>query len=140
MTFAADFLLMVLLIGGLMAVLSRSAPGAKPPGKGDTGAARTDTQADKPRERPRPTARQLAPIAAALSFLVPGLGHFLVHSWTRGLIWLAGFVVIGILSRSSHTIIPLILEITAAVDAYLTARWTTPPTDNAQKGAASHEH
>ena len=73
-------------------------------------------------QRSRPTPAQLALLAAALSFLVPGLGHFLIRAWSRGLIWLGGLILIGVLSAGAQSPIVLVLSFVAAIDAYLTAR------------------
>ena len=60
-------------------------------------------------------------IAAALSLLLPGFGHFLIRSWLRGAIWLAGWFVVGAAGGVPHGPAVVLLMLTAAVDAYVLA-------------------
>jgi hypothetical protein len=60
-------------------------------------------------------------VAAALSFLAPGLGHFLIRSWVRGAIWLTGWLIVGAASGVQHGPAVLLLMLVAAIDAYALA-------------------
>ena len=67
-----------------------------------------------------PASRTAFP-AALLSFVVPGLGQFLVRAWARGAIWLTGWLLISVYTGEPHSPVVLALMLAAAVDAYLTA-------------------
>ena len=75
-------------------------------------------------ERPPADPRQVALIAAAISFLFPGIGPFLVHAWARGAIWALGWVVVGL---AGGGVALLALMAISAVDAYAFARQLPPP-------------
>ena len=68
--------------------------------------------------------RHAPAIAAGVSFLFPGLGHFLIGAWMRGAIWALGLFVV---SASGGGIFVLVLMAIAAVDAYVLARDARPP-------------
>lgn len=78
-----------------------------------------DRNAPSPAPSPRPG------LAAALSLLVPGLGHLLIGERGRGAIWLAGWLVLALLSGAAHSPAVVILMVVAAVDAYALARRPT---------------
>lgn len=61
-------------------------------------------------------------LVAALSFVAPGVGHFLIRSWLRGAIWLAGWLIVASASGIPHGPAVLILMSVAALDAYALAR------------------
>lgn len=126
-----DIVLMALLIGGLIVAQRMSArrertneAASKARGNGDPVGPPAGA---RPAKTARHTPAQLAPLAAGLSFLVPGAGHFLIRAPLRGLIWLVGWVVVGALSGASHSPIVFVLMFAAAVDAFLAGRWSSPP-------------
>jgi hypothetical protein len=131
MVFVFDFLLMALLIGAFIAVQRARAQRHGPPARvrsEQAHADRPDPATAKSRPRKRATPAQMAPLAALISFFIPGLGHLFIGAWIRGLIWVGGYILIGELSRGSHTPIIFILGVAAAADAFFTARWMTPAT------------
>lgn len=67
-----------------------------------------------------PAARVAFP-AALLSFVVPGLGHFLIRAWGRGAIWFAGWLLVSALAGAPHSPVVIALTLIVAVDAYLLA-------------------
>ncbi len=75
-------------------------------------------------ERPPADPRQVAMLAAGISFLFPGLGHFLVRAWARGAIWALGWLVVTI---AGGGVAVLLLMAISAVDAYVFARALAPP-------------
>ena len=76
--------------------------------------------------------------AALMSAIVPGFGHFLIRAWTRGAIWLAGWLILGSIS-GAHSPVMLVLVAVTAVDAYVIARSHRNPTSPAVVGG-SREH
>ena len=68
--------------------------------------------------------RNAPAFVAGVSFLFPGLGHFLIGAWARGVIWTIGVIVI---SASGGGIFVLILMVVAAIDGYVFARDAMPP-------------
>ena len=74
-------------------------------------------------EQSRTSGRATHPplVAAALSFLAPGFGHFLIRSWLRGAIWLAGWLIVGAASGVQHGPAVVIVMVVAAIDAYVLA-------------------
>ncbi|MBS1895378.1 MAG: hypothetical protein JST59_29110 [Actinobacteria bacterium] len=83
--------------------------------------------------RPR-SFTQSALLAALLSFLAPGLGHFLIGAKLRGAIFLAGWVVLAIVSGALHGPVALVWMFVAGIDAYLFARAGKSPSDPAGAG------
>ena len=71
--------------------------------------------------RPSGAAAHHPLVAAALSFVAPGFGHFLIRSWLRGAIWLAGWLIVGAASGVQHGPAVLLLMLVAAMDAYVLA-------------------
>ena len=67
--------------------------------------------------------RHAPALAAGVSFLFPGFGHFLIGAWARGVIWALGLVVV---SASGGGVFVLILMAVTAIDAYLFARDAMP--------------
>ena len=65
---------------------------------------------------------RLALPAALLSFVVPGVGQFLIRAWGRGAIWLGGWLLVSASAGAPHSPVVLALMLIAAVDAYLLAR------------------
>ena len=128
LTIIADLLFMVIIFSAAFALLSRTprkgAKGTRPPEDSMGDAPGHGDVAATPRRQPSPA--WLAPLAAGISFLAPGLGQFLIGARLRGLIWFVGWIGIAELSRAQHTPIVLVLMVVAAVDAYLIARSTRP--------------
>ena len=78
----------------------------------------------------RPSVRRHAPaLAAGVSFLFPGFGHFLIGAWARGVIWALGLVVV---SAAGGGIFVLVLMAVTAADAYVFAREASPPDPGAK--------
>ena len=126
---AVDIFLMLALVGLLIAAQRIGARGDER----DSEASKTRGESERTsRAAPQATAHKapapvhLALLAAGLSLLLPGVGHFLIRAPLRGLIWLVGWIVVGALSGPSHSPFVLILMLAAAVDAYLVARWNSP--------------
>lgn len=93
-------------------------PGPPPPGaSGASGASAS---------KPAPSPARLALPAALLSFMAPGVGHLLIRAWSRGALWLAGWLVLGAVSGVAHSPVVLLLMAIAAVDAFVFAR-SQPP-------------
>lgn len=72
------------------------------------------TQLDAPRKKKN------ASLAAILSFLIAGLGHFYLGEWKRGALWFIALIIIGIVlfyTLNSATFIGLILNIICGLDA-----------------------
>ena len=82
---------------------------------------------EKPQRRP-PSPAQMAVPAALTSFIAPGIGHFIIRAWWRGLLWLAGWIFLTAASGVAGSPIVLILMLIAGVDAYVIARNQTPTT------------
>ena len=91
---------------------------------------------EKPQRR-QPSPVQMAVPAALTSFVAPGIGHFIVRAWWRGLLWLAGWIFLSMLSGVAESPIVLILMLIAGVDAYVVARNQTPTTSDVSD---EHEH
>ena len=72
--------------------------------------------------RPSPVPREIALFAAAISFLLPGVGHLLVRAWARGLLWSLGSLVVAL---AGGGVALLLLMAIAAIDAYVFARDAT---------------
>ena len=131
MIFVVDFLLMALLIGAFVAGQRARAQRHAPPAR--VRSERVDGEHPEPppaKSRPHPkraTPAQMAPLAALISLFIPGLGHLFIGAWIRGLIWVGGYILIAELTVGTRTPILFILMVIAAVDAFLTARWMTPP-------------
>jgi TM2 domain-containing membrane protein YozV len=70
--------------------------------------------------------QRIALTAGILSFLVAGLGHFLIAQKLRGTIWLGAWLVAGaMIAALGETVAVLaawLLSVLAGVDAYLLAR------------------
>ena len=129
MVLAIDILLMLALVGLLIAVQrigahhdERGKQASKTHGESE----RASPAAPQVTARRSPAPAHLALLAAGLSLLLPGVGHFLIRAPLRGLIWLVGWIIVGALSGPSHSPFVLILMLAAAVDAYLVARWNSP--------------
>ena len=60
--------------------------------------------------------------AVLLTFLLPGFGHLLIRAWTRGLVWLAGWVLVVNTSGGSAHPVALILTTVAAIDVVVYLR------------------
>lgn len=134
-----DAILMALFLAGLIAYVvitgkrsrddaERHDPGAPTPigpasdrGRGEEGPGTPDSQA-----RPR---AQTPLLAALLSFLAPGLGHFLIGARLRGAIFLAGWILLAAVSGALHSPVALVWMIVAGIDAYLFARSGKDPTE-----------
>jgi len=73
------------------------------------------TQLDAPRKKKN------ASLAAILSFLIAGLGHFYLGEWKRGALWFILLIIISIVLfytlNSAGTFIGLILNIICGLDA-----------------------
>lgn len=75
-------------------------------------------------DRPSTGPRHAATIAAGISFLFPGFGHFLIGEWARGVTWATGLLVVTL----AGGVIPmLVLMLITAVDAYVFVRRAVPP-------------
>lgn len=57
-----------------------------------------------------------------LSFVLPGLGHMMVRAWTRGLIWLAGWILLTATSGGAAHPLVLVLMVATAIDAVVYLR------------------
>ena len=65
---------------------------------------------------------RLAPLAAGISLLAPGLGHLLIGARARALLWLTGWIVLAIVRGAVHGPVVVVLMVAAAIDAHLYAR------------------
>lgn len=61
-------------------------------------------------------------LAAALSLIVPGVGHLVIRRWGRAAIWFAGWILVAGASGSPHNVAVVALMVVAAVDAYVFAQ------------------
>ncbi|MFB6224067.1 MAG: DUF6677 family protein [Haloarcula sp.] len=71
------------------------------------------------------TGRKRPLLAAVLAFIFPGLGHFYLRRWGRGLLWLGLMFMLSLLFIITGTVQP-VSELT--VDA-ITAAYQTRPTE-----------
>ena len=81
------------------------------------------TEYEDPTREPQHGFPEIPPgLAGILSFVAPGLGHFALRMWSRGAIWLTGWLVIGAASQASHSAPMLALMLIAGLDGYLSGR------------------
>ena len=81
------------------------------------------THDDHPTRDPENGFPQVPPgLAGILSFVAPGLGHLALRMWSRGAIWLIGWLVVGSASQASHSAPMLALMVIAGLDAYFCGR------------------
>ncbi len=135
---AVDAILMVLFLAGLIGYVligrrggndaEQHTPAAPTPIGLRPDRGPVEDRVEAPASRPRPLAQQ-ALLAALVSFLAPGLGHFLIGARLRGALFLAGWVVLAVASGALHSPVALVWMIVAGIDAYWFARSHKDPTD-----------